>query len=112
MKAKNKKTIIIVAAMVAVAALVWWLVWRKKNTIDGVINGLEDMDETMKADLKNRAKQVKLQYSSDPDIKFACDSMMDTFGYTKAQTFVMQAAMFLQSEGKYNITINLDNQKD
>lgn len=112
MKAKNKKTIIIIAAMVAVAALVWWLVWRKKDTIDDVINGLEDMDETMKADLKNRAKQVKLQYSSDPDVKFACDSMMKTFGYTKAQTFVMQAAMFLQSEGKYNITINLDNQKD
>lgn len=106
----KKKTIIIIAAIVAIAFIVWFLIWRKKNTINGIIDGLENLDESMKADLKNRAKQVKLQYSSDPDIKFACDSMMETFDYTKAQTFVMQAAMFLQSEGKYNITINLDNQ--
>lgn len=112
MKSKSKKTIIILVAVLAIAAVIWWLIWRKNNTIDGVIDGLDGLDDTMKSDLKNRAKQVKLQYSSDPDVKFACDSMMDTFGYTKAQTFVMQAAMFLQSEGKYNITINLDNQKD
>lgn len=107
----KRKTIIIIAAIVAVAALIWFLVWRKDHTIDGVVGNLKDMDESMKKELKDRAKQIKALYPTDYDTKFACDSMMDTFGYTKAQTFVMQAGMELQSEGKYNIQINLEPQK-
>ena len=104
---KKKKTIIIVCAVAALAALVWWLVWRKKNTISGVMERLTDLDATTKAELKARAEQIKQQYSTDPDTKFVVDSCMETFGYTKAEAFVVQAGMFMQAEGK-QITVTLD----
>lgn len=108
MNTKQKKIIIISLAVVAIAAIIFYLVWRKKNTIEAIVEGL-DIDDDLKKELINRANLIKEQYKTDEDIKFACDSMRKTFHYCKNKTFVVQAAMFMEAENNYNLSIKFDN---
>lgn len=101
----KKKTIIIIVTVVAIAAI-GFAFWRMR-TIGGVVSSLK-IDDSLKEKLKIRAEKIKKDYErGDEDTKFACESMMEAFGYNKAKTFVMQAAFELQSEGE-NISINLN----
>ena len=104
----KKKTIIIIAAVaVAVAALIWFLKWRKKNTINGVIGTMDFITKKeAREKLRIAAEIVQANYKQGGADTVECvDFLVKENGYTKAMAFICIATENLENNKTFDTSV-------
>lgn len=90
MKPKTKRTLIIMAAIAAVAVIIWLLFFRRKGW-EKILDSL-DIDETVKAEIRAEAKRI----DSDATLRAGVAAEAAEINETYDRWLIMTAAMNLR----------------
>lgn len=96
MKAKTKKILIIAAAVLAVAVILWLVLRGSKNTAEGIINRLD-----ASRDIKKAIKGYLAQAASEQDV----NDNAAANGINYEQALVLTAAYYLVTDGTVSDTM-------
>lgn len=96
----KKKTIIIIVAIVAIAAAVYFLWFRKRYTISGTVSRLAFLNESQRNALKSAAKVRKENLAAGNEAtRQSVEKYTSGNGFTECEALVFCAASDVLNQG-------------
>ena len=96
----KKKTVIIIAAIVAIVAAVYFLWFRKRYTIGGTVSRLAFLNESQRKALKNAAKVRKERLADEDEAtRQSVEKYQSENGFTQCEAIVFCAASDVLNQG-------------
>lgn len=93
----KKKSIIVIAAILAALVAVYFLWFRKNFTVKGVVASITGLTDSEREALKAAAESEKKYYKQLESTKSFVDYLEATYGYSHAKAIVNASACNLNS---------------